>query len=36
MKPVKEKLRNKIVYNFITDMSNFINKYIDIKKYKLN
>lgn len=35
MTPVKQKLRNKIVYNFIADMTYFIDTYIiNIKKYK--
>jgi len=34
---VKQKLRNKIVYNFIADMTTFIDTYIiSIKKYKID
>jgi hypothetical protein len=34
---VKQKLRNKIVYNFIADVTTFIDTYIiSIKKYKID
>ncbi len=33
---VKQKLRNKIIYKFIADMTTFIDTYIiSIKKYKM-
>jgi hypothetical protein len=34
---VKEKLRNKIIFKFIADMTTFIDTYIiSIKKYKID
>ncbi len=34
---VRQKLRNKIVYKFISDMTTFIDTYIiSIKKYKID
>jgi hypothetical protein len=30
MKSEKKYLRNKIVYNFITDVNNFINRFINV------